>query len=162
MLRRTQSIWVRYAVAVLSIIVAAVARWMLSRLYGGVYPFAPIFLAIIFSAWYGGFGPSLLVAILGLALGYLTTNGQSGNGHPFLGLLLYAITSFGIALVGGGMARARERIARQMEQLQRQHQELMAADQRKDAFLAVLAHELRNPMAPIASALDIFKQDYIN
>ena len=34
---------------------------------------------------------------------------------------------------------------------------LKAADKRKDEFLAVLAHELRNPMAPIANALNIMK-----
>lgn len=33
---------------------------------------------------------------------------------------------------------------------------LLDADRRKDEFLAVLAHELRNPLAPIRTALDIF------
>ena len=35
---------------------------------------------------------------------------------------------------------------------------LREADQRKDEFLATLAHELRNPLAPIRNALYIFKQ----
>jgi signal transduction histidine kinase/ActR/RegA family two-component response regulator len=34
---------------------------------------------------------------------------------------------------------------------------LMAADQRKDEFLATLAHELRNPLAPIRFALESLK-----
>ena len=34
---------------------------------------------------------------------------------------------------------------------------LLEADQRKDEFLATLAHELRNPLAPIRFALDILK-----
>src|SRR6185369_10118170 len=135
--------------------------WLLSALFGGVYPYAPIFIAVIFTAWYGGFGPALLVAVLGLVLGYLTSGGRP-NSHPLFGLLLYAITSLGIALVGGAMARAREKIAHQMDELRRQHCELMVADQRKDQFLAVLAHELRNPLAPIASALDILKQDDVH
>jgi CheY-like chemotaxis protein len=37
-------------------------------------------------------------------------------------------------------------------------QALKEADQRKDEFLAMLAHELRNPLAPISSALDILRQ----
>jgi PAS domain S-box-containing protein len=36
--------------------------------------------------------------------------------------------------------------------------ELREADRRKDAFLATLAHELRNPLAPIRNALEILKQ----
>ncbi len=36
-------------------------------------------------------------------------------------------------------------------------QSLRAADRRKDEFLATLAHELRNPLAPIQSAVEILK-----
>ena len=36
---------------------------------------------------------------------------------------------------------------------------LMEADQRKDEFLATLAHELRNPLAPIRFALETLKVD---
>ncbi len=35
----------------------------------------------------------------------------------------------------------------------RKHQALVETDRRKDEFLAMLAHELRNPLAPIASAI---------
>jgi len=34
---------------------------------------------------------------------------------------------------------------------------LQAADRRKDEFLATLAHELRNPLAPLRSAIEIWK-----
>lgn len=37
----------------------------------------------------------------------------------------------------------------------RLYAELREADQRKDEFLATLAHELRNPLAPISNALEI-------
>jgi PAS domain S-box-containing protein len=39
----------------------------------------------------------------------------------------------------------------------RAQEELRAADQRKDEFLAVLAHELRNPLAPLRDSLRIFE-----
>ena len=35
----------------------------------------------------------------------------------------------------------------------RDEQELREADRRKDEFLAMLAHELRNPLAPIRNAV---------
>jgi len=37
--------------------------------------------------------------------------------------------------------------------------QLLEADQRKDEFLATLAHELRNPLAPIRFALEMLKGD---
>lgn len=39
----------------------------------------------------------------------------------------------------------------------RYEQALKEADQRKDVFLATLAHELRNPLAPIRNAIEILK-----
>jgi PAS domain S-box-containing protein len=36
-------------------------------------------------------------------------------------------------------------------------EKLRAADQRKDEFLAMLAHELRNPLAPISAAAELLK-----
>lgn len=39
----------------------------------------------------------------------------------------------------------------------RLYQTVLEADRKKDEFLAVLAHELRNPLAPITSALQILK-----
>ncbi|HUS24171.1 MAG TPA: PAS domain-containing sensor histidine kinase, partial [Candidatus Binatia bacterium] len=41
-------------------------------------------------------------------------------------------------------------------------QQLREADQRKDEFLATLAHELRNPLAPISNALEILKMPYVD
>ncbi|HEV3163928.1 MAG TPA: PAS domain S-box protein [Isosphaeraceae bacterium] len=42
-------------------------------------------------------------------------------------------------------------------ELQRRMEELAEADRRKDEFLATLAHELRNPLAPIRNALLLMK-----
>lgn len=42
-------------------------------------------------------------------------------------------------------------------QLRQQAQQLMDADRRKDTFLAVLGHELRNPLAPIRNVVDLLE-----
>src|SRR5262249_44685723 len=43
------------------------------------------------------------------------------------------------------------------EELRRRVAELAEADRQKDEFLAMLAHELRNPLAPLRNALHILK-----
>ena len=44
------------------------------------------------------------------------------------------------------------------DHLRRLADDLSAADQRKNEFLATLAHELRNPMAPIGNMLEVLKR----
>ncbi|MCC2958715.1 hybrid sensor histidine kinase/response regulator [Massilia sp. IC2-477] len=48
-----------------------------------------------------------------------------------------------------------DRLHRQQDHLQREHQ-------RKDEFLAMLAHELRNPLAPISSAAQLLRMLFAN
>ena len=47
-------------------------------------------------------------------------------------------------------------------QLQALNLQLTAADRRKDEFLATLSHELRNPLAPMRSALDVLRLKHGN
>lgn len=51
--------------------------------------------------------------------------------------------------------RQRQMIAEQRDLLQAQAQALQLSDKRKDEFLAVLAHELRNPMAALQGGLQL-------
>ena len=43
------------------------------------------------------------------------------------------------------------------EELRRLNAELSDADRRKDEFIAMLAHELRNPLAPVRFAVEILR-----
>ena len=52
---------------------------------------------------------------------------------------------------------ATERIARLLEESRMQAEALQEADRRKDEFLAMLAHELRNPLAPVQNAVEIMR-----
>ena len=54
----------------------------------------------------------------------------------------------------------RQQIAEQRDALKCQADALQEADRRKDEFLALLAHELRNPLAPLRHGLDILRSNH--
>ncbi len=91
---------------------------------------------------------------------------------PLLGALLRAEVAARIAEGTAAAARDAGRHARDLTQAldttradlegslresARLNRELQAADRRKDEFLAMLGHELRNPMAAITSALELMR-----
>jgi PAS domain S-box-containing protein len=57
------------------------------------------------------------------------------------------------------LARRRAGVIWDVTENQRLVEGLRLADQRKDEFLAMLAHELRNPLAPLRNALRIFSRE---
>lgn len=62
----------------------------------------------------------------------------------------------------GRRARALEEsnriLGREMAQREEAQEALLAADRRKDEFLATLAHELRNPLAPLSTSIALLKR----
>src|SRR6202046_2883988 len=54
--------------------------------------------------------------------------------------------------------RQRQQLAEQRDAMEAQAEALRDADRRKDEFLATLAHELRNPLAPLRHGLDILQR----
>ena len=64
-----------------------------------------------------------------------------------------------VPAVRRALREAAERAERQRleEALQRRAEELAEAHRRKDEFLSVLSHELRNPLAPVRNALHILR-----
>jgi signal transduction histidine kinase len=55
--------------------------------------------------------------------------------------------------------RQRQQLAEQRDAIEAQAKALRDADRRKDEFLATLAHELRNPLAPLRHGLDILQRN---
>jgi signal transduction histidine kinase len=66
----------------------------------------------------------------------------------------------------GYLARALDDMAKSLQhqgaQRDQAERELRTADQRKDEFLAMLAHELRNPLAPISAAAQLLKMVHLD
>ncbi|MCD2518528.1 ATP-binding protein [Massilia sp. G4R7] len=80
-----------------------------------------------------------------IAAGELQARSGIAYGREEIGRLARALDEMAAAL------QAKEAARSQAER------ELRAADQRKDEFLAMLAHELRNPLAPISTGAHLLK-----
>ena len=69
---RWRSLLCRYGAALIAVILATLLRIWLDPFLGNHAPFSTYFVAIMFVAWYGGIGPSLVVMVVGsLAADYL-------------------------------------------------------------------------------------------
>jgi signal transduction histidine kinase/ActR/RegA family two-component response regulator len=173
----------RYGTAVLAVAVALVIRLALHPVLGYSLPFLLFCLAVIAAAWYGGFGPSFLALILGILASlyffceppYALAESLPRYRFHVVGFLFLGVTigTFSEALRAArrrAEAHAREADRRREdledevservkleEKLQQHAEELAEADRRKDEFLAMLGHELRNPLAPIRNAVEVMR-----
>ena len=103
-----------YLVAIVAVTIALVLRLGLTPVVGPRFPFITLFPALFFSAWYGGFRPTVLATALGsLAASYvfIPPPYQWGGGTVTdrVGLLLFAA----IGVFVGWMGEARLRAGRE-------------------------------------------------
>jgi signal transduction histidine kinase len=108
------------------------------------------------------------IVIVPVAFAFFRLQGEraglydTGMGTAILVLAL-VILLIGVLWHGVSAVRQREAAQRLVEaQLRDREAELQASDRRKDEFLATLAHELRNPLAPISNALTIFRHSNVD
>jgi two-component system CheB/CheR fusion protein len=72
--------------------------------------------------------------------------------------IVMALRDKGGALCGfGKVLRDRTDVRGQVESLENRLSALLKADERKNIFLGTLAHELRNPLAPLVNALQLMR-----
>ncbi|TFW27957.1 hybrid sensor histidine kinase/response regulator [Massilia horti] len=82
-----------------------------------------------------------------------------GNNSGEIGVLVAAFNDM-LAEIGrrsSALQEANSTLQHEMDVRHRAEEALRSADRRKDEFLATLAHELRNPLAPIRTGLDILR-----
>ncbi|MEX2121031.1 MAG: ATP-binding protein [Pirellulales bacterium] len=160
MARTIGSLLVRYGTAVLGVALATWLRALLAPLLDERIPFGIFYLPVIFSAWHGGLGPSILALALGTvsaANHFVPPHGSLAITAPddLISLSIYFLVGIAIVVLTESLRVARRRAEAVALENTRLSEELRAADRRKDEFLALLGHELRNPLTPIRSALHL-------
>ncbi len=136
---------------------------------GNDAPLSIFTLAVAIAAWYGGFRAGMLATLLSIILGtYLFIEHDSMIPHKLadrVRVVMFIGEGAMISWLFYEMRTARSRVEQQREKLTEEvklrraaEAELLAANKRKDQFVAAVAHELRNPLAPIHNALQIMQE----
>jgi signal transduction histidine kinase len=143
-------------------LVVALALFARCLLLGGEMPFLLLWPAVMACAWFGGLGPGLLAtgqsALVTASLFFGPPHWFSlTKPEDWAGVALFVLLGSSLSLLCEMLRRARRQAEQYARDLRRQAEELADADRRKDEFLALLAHELRNPLAPIQNAVEVLK-----
>ena len=142
---RADGFVVRYGIAVVSVLAAAFFYSSIDQyLEKQATPFAVFTVPVMIAASYGGMGPGLLATALAWLIGdYYWVEPLYSLSIKHVHEALHTSVFLGVGIAISGMSRAL-RVARARAE---------AANRAKDEFLAVLSHELRNPLAPVVAAV---------
>lgn len=158
----------RYLFALFLFLVALAARFMLvDILPARGFPFLSFFPAVLLAAYLAGLGPGLLTAFLSTWAAWAFFMGPrlapAAMAHSDLIALIFfasilVVDCLVIERMNLAMRKLRTtgtRLRESEEALVLRQAELSEANRQKDVFIAMLAHELRNPLAPILSAAQL-------
>ena len=156
------SLLAAYGGAVAVTLAAVYLRWFLDPWLRDAVPYITLYGAVAIAVWFGGVGPAVLSLILGYAVvkvRYIEPRGVLAIDSPtgMLELGLFALSCALIIVLGEAMRRARDRYRASEAELKERARQLQRADTNKSQFLAVMSHELRNPLAPLRTGLELLR-----
>jgi signal transduction histidine kinase/CheY-like chemotaxis protein len=113
------------------------------------------FLTVVLASAVGGWKPGMVATVLAMAVHvYAFVEPRYDLKLPpqreVLRILAYCIA-------GGAVSFLSEALQRAWDRVRERQQELELANQRKNEFLATLAHELRNPLAPLRNGVQVLR-----
>lgn len=154
----------RYLMAFVS---TGLALWVRSALHPWLQdecPFSVFYLSVLLTAWLAGTGPAVLAIVLGTASAAFffiepRISLRIDSLPEIIQLIIYVIVNCVAAWLFERSGRQRVLAEQRAHENSQLSASLRQADERKDEYLALLAHELRNPLAPIRSGLVILQRE---
>lgn len=132
-----RSTWLRYGFALAAAIAAVAIRRAFDPVWGHSLPYLLSFPAVMFAAWYGGFGPGVLATVVSLMTTWvfwvapeLDTTGIASAG---LGVAVFGGTGVAVSLVCEALLTARARAEAETAAAQRANERLRVAQAYADA-----------------------------
>jgi signal transduction histidine kinase/CheY-like chemotaxis protein len=127
----------------------------LDPLLGENIPFATYFPAVAVVALYGGLMPAIVTTLAGGLIADLLYMEPRGalvleRQDQWVALFLYCFSAIIILAMAHKLRLSKT-------DLETQSDRLREIDRQKDSFLAMLAHELRNPLTPILTAAEVMR-----
>lgn len=135
----------RYTMALAVVAVALSLRWLLVPFIGSAAPYLWLYPVVVSIAVLLGQGPGIAAAVFGSAALEVFLFFEQGTAFVPLEDWGRITLLVGSAVLLGEIGR----------RLRKTQEALLESDRRKDEFLALLSHELRNPLGTIRSAMSI-------
>ena len=152
----------RYAAALGVILAIFAARAALAPLLGVQAPLLPFLLGVLVCAYLCGRGPAILGAVITPVLATIWFTSWPHDAPP-MQWVAHVVFFLLLAMLSVFIMDALQRAVRRADDNAREAlaaaQALRENDRRKDEFLAMLAHELRNPLTPIRNVAHILGRD---
>jgi signal transduction histidine kinase/ActR/RegA family two-component response regulator len=148
---RAEPTWLRYGLAVGLLACTAFARAELIPLIGRHSPLLPFVLPVLLTCYLSGRSPAWLITLASPVLCTLLFQDDFSWSDP-LGWLAHVAF---FVLVCAALVELLHHLQVTHRKLLDSEALLLEADRRKNEFLAMLAHELRNPLAPILNIAPI-------
>ncbi|WP_442507379.1 ATP-binding response regulator [Novipirellula sp. SH528] len=159
-----QGILRRYATAVISTGVVIWVRSLLQPWLNEECPFSLFYLSVLLTVWIAGTGPAIFAIGLGtVAAAHFFIPPSSSllidDVPDLVQLIIYVFVNCVAIMLFNRAERQRNLAENRSLENERLGDDLRKADLRKDEFLALLAHELRNPLAPIRTSLALLERN---
>ena len=150
-----QNVLFRCALGIAAMLAMLAVRWYTLPVLGAHYLLTGLIAPVAIAVWFGGTGPAVVAMILGYVIAYFffLEPGAGvfvGSLRDYFGLISYVIPCAIFIAFGRTMRRM-------AAVLETQAVRLAETNHRKNQFISVLSHELRNPLAPLVADLEIIK-----